>query len=72
MKGKRRVPTTSRKTAVFEKLIKYRGPLKDRQNKHPHNSNYWLASDLGSLLKCNKEMIVKFGIRAIEKVEDGV
>jgi hypothetical protein len=50
MKGKRGVPTTSRKTAVFEKLIKYRGPLKDRQNKHPHNSRYRLAADSGSPL----------------------
>jgi hypothetical protein len=30
MKGKRRVPTTFGKTAVLEKLIKHRGPLKER------------------------------------------
>jgi hypothetical protein len=47
MKGKRGVPTTSGKTAVSEKLIKYRGPLKDRQNRHPHISRFWSAADSG-------------------------
>jgi hypothetical protein len=50
MKGKKGVPTTSGKMAVFEKLIKYRGPLKDRQNKHPHSSRYRSAANSGSPL----------------------
>jgi hypothetical protein len=56
MKGKRGVPTTSGKTAVFEKLIKYRGPLKDMQNRHPHSSRYRPAADSGSpLLSATKK-----------------
>jgi hypothetical protein len=56
MKGKRGVPTTSRKTVMFEKLIKYRGPLKDKQNRHPHSSRYRPAADSGlSLLSATKK-----------------
>jgi hypothetical protein len=47
MKGKRGVPTISGKTAVFEKLIKHRSPLKDRLNMHPHSNRYQPAADSG-------------------------